>query len=79
MGTLAAAGYKRVLEVLRAAAKAAGKQTYTMLVGKPNPAKLANFPEVEVWVLVGGTAGDGAGGPLLRVPCCCGGGPAACG
>jgi hypothetical protein len=25
--------------------RAAGKKSYTMLVGKPNAAKLANFPE----------------------------------
>lgn len=25
--------------------RASGKKSYTMLVGKPNPAKLANFPE----------------------------------
>jgi hypothetical protein len=67
VGTLAAAGYKQVLEALRAAAKAAGKQTYTMLVGKPNPAKLANFPEVEVWVLVGGA--DLAWAKMLRCAC----------
>jgi Putative diphthamide synthesis protein len=30
----------------------AGKKSYTFLMGKPNPAKLANFPEVEVFVLV---------------------------
>lgn len=30
----------------------AGKRTYTFLMGKPGPAKLANFPEVEVFVLV---------------------------
>lgn len=30
----------------------AGKKTYTFLMGKPNPAKLANFPEVDVFVLI---------------------------
>lgn len=30
----------------------AGKKTYTFLMGKPNPTKLANFPEVEIFVLV---------------------------
>ena len=33
-------------------AKQAGKKTYTMLMGKPSPAKLANLPEVEVFVMV---------------------------
>ena len=32
--------------------KAAGKRAYTFLVGKPNVAKLANFPEIDVFVLV---------------------------
>jgi len=36
----------------RAAAAQAGKHTYTLLMGKPSPAKLANFPEVEVFVHV---------------------------
>lgn len=26
----------------------AGKKAYTLVMGKPNPAKLANFPEVEI-------------------------------
>jgi diphthamide biosynthesis protein 2 len=30
----------------------AGKKTYTLLMGKPRPAKLANFPEVEVFVML---------------------------
>jgi diphthamide biosynthesis protein 2 len=30
----------------------AGKKTYTLLMGKPNPAKLANFPEIEVFVML---------------------------
>ena len=30
----------------------AGKKTYTLLMGKPSPAKLANFPELEVFVMV---------------------------
>jgi Putative diphthamide synthesis protein len=35
----------------------AGKRTYTMLMGKPNPAKLANFPEVDVFVMVADAQG----------------------
>jgi len=27
---------------------AAGKKAYTLVMGKPNPAKLANFPEVKL-------------------------------
>ena len=52
VGTLGVAGYRDAIESIRHLAKAAGKKTYTMLMGKPNPAKLANFPEVEVFVMV---------------------------
>jgi diphthamide biosynthesis protein 2 len=48
VGTLGAAGYGDAVAALRAAAAAAGKKTYTLLMGKPSPAKLANFPEIEV-------------------------------
>lgn len=46
------AGYRDAIESIRNLAKKAGKKTYTMLMGKPNPAKLANFPEVEIFVMV---------------------------
>ena len=52
VGTLAAGGYKESLDALRTAAAKADKKTYTLLVGKPSPAKLANFPEIDVFVLV---------------------------
>ena len=52
MGTLGVAGYQNAIESIRRLAKQAGKKTYTMLMGKPNPAKLANFPEVEIFVMV---------------------------
>eukprot|EP00878_Enallax_costatus_P018217 GHUV01019170.1.p1 GENE.GHUV01019170.1~~GHUV01019170.1.p1 ORF type:complete len:290 (+),score=85.29 GHUV01019170.1:1008-1877(+) len=52
VGTLGAAGYLEALNVLRGLAKKAGKKTYTLLMGKPNPAKLANFPEIEVFVML---------------------------
>jgi diphthamide biosynthesis protein 2 len=53
LGTLGAAGYADAADRLRAAAAAAGKKTYTLLMGKPSPAKLANFPEIEVgWAAV---------------------------
>lgn len=32
---------------------AAGKTPYTVVVGDPTPQKLANFPELDVFVLVG--------------------------
>ena len=46
VGTLAVAGLKEAMANLRALIAAADKHSYTMLVGKPNPTKLANFPEV---------------------------------
>ena len=46
VGTLGCAGLVGAMEHLRALIRTAGKQSYTLLVGKPNPAKLANFPEV---------------------------------
>jgi diphthamide biosynthesis protein 2 len=58
VGTLGAAGYGDALRQLRKAAQSAGKKTYTMLMGKPSPAKLANFPEVDVFVLVADPQGQ---------------------
>lgn len=52
MGTLGVAGYRDAIDCIRSLAKKAGKKTYTMLMGKPNPAKLANLPEVEIFVMV---------------------------
>lgn len=52
VGTLGVAGYREAVEAVRALARRAGKRTYTLLVGKPSPAKLANFPEIEIFVLV---------------------------
>jgi diphthamide biosynthesis protein 2 len=51
-GTLSVAGARDALNRVRRLAEAAGKKTYTFVVGKPNPAKLGNFPEVGVFVLV---------------------------
>ena len=52
VGTLATARFPEILARLRRILKQAGKKVYTFLVGKPNVAKLANFPEVDVFVLV---------------------------
>lgn len=46
VGTLGTAGFRDVISHLRRLAAAADKKTYTFLMGKPNPAKLGNFPEV---------------------------------
>ena len=58
VGTLGAAGYGDALRKLKTAAEKAGKKTYTLLMGKPSPAKLANFPEIEVFVLVADPQGQ---------------------
>lgn len=52
VGTLGVANFNDVIDRLRSQIKKAGKKSYTFLVGKLNPQKLANFPEVEVFVLV---------------------------
>ncbi|XP_009076399.1 PREDICTED: diphthamide biosynthesis protein 2, partial [Acanthisitta chloris] len=52
VGTLGVLGYLSVLQHLRELLRHAGKRSYTLAVGKPNPAKLANFQEVDIFVLV---------------------------
>ncbi|XP_062974739.1 2-(3-amino-3-carboxypropyl)histidine synthase subunit 2 isoform X2 [Elgaria multicarinata webbii] len=52
VGTLGVADYLSVLQHLREIIHRAGKRAYTLAVGKPNPAKLANFLEVDIFVLV---------------------------
>ena len=47
VGTLGVAGYQRAIAAVRDLAQRAGKKTYTLLMGKPSPVKLANFPEIE--------------------------------
>jgi len=41
-----AAGYLHIIEQMKELIKAAGKKSYTLVMGRPNSAKLANFPEV---------------------------------
>ena len=52
VGTLGASRYGAIIDQVRKIVKAAGKKVYTFLVGKPNVPKLANFPEIDVFVLV---------------------------
>ncbi|KAL8178823.1 UNVERIFIED_CONTAM: hypothetical protein K2H54_056835 [Gekko kuhli] len=52
VGTLGVANYLSLLEHLQGIVHQAGKRAYTLAVGKPNPAKLANFLEVDIFVLV---------------------------
>ncbi|KAJ6632488.1 putative diphthamide synthesis protein-domain-containing protein [Mycena sp. CBHHK59/15] len=52
VGTLGVASYLPLITHLRAALARAHKKSYTLSVGKLNPAKLANFMEIECFVLV---------------------------
>lgn len=51
-GTLGVAGYEAAIERVVQLVERAGKKAYVLAMGKPNPAKLANFPEIGVYVLV---------------------------
>ncbi|KFH47345.1 Diphthamide biosynthesis protein-like protein [Hapsidospora chrysogenum ATCC 11550] len=53
VNTLSVANSLASVDKLRRACDAAGKKSYTVVVGRLNPAKLANFAEVEGWVVVG--------------------------
>lgn len=46
------ASYLPLIAHLRQVLAGAHKKAYTISVGKLNPAKLANFPEIECFVLV---------------------------
>ncbi|WVZ59180.1 LOW QUALITY PROTEIN: hypothetical protein U9M48_009369, partial [Paspalum notatum var. saurae] len=52
VGTLGVAGYLYIIEQMKELIKATGKKSYTLVMGRPNSAKLANFPECEVFVYV---------------------------
>lgn len=47
------ANYLSSIDAIRKRIAAAEKKSYTVVVGKLNPAKLANFAEVDGWVVVG--------------------------
>lgn len=53
INTLSVANYLSSVEAIRKQIAAAGKKSYTIVVGKLNPAKLANFAEIDGWVVVG--------------------------
>lgn len=53
VNTLSVSNYLSSINLLRKKIDAAGKKSYTVVVGKLNPAKLANFAEIEGWVVVG--------------------------
>ncbi|RCI13613.1 hypothetical protein L249_5561 [Ophiocordyceps polyrhachis-furcata BCC 54312] len=53
VNTLSVGNYLSSLDLLRRKIAKAGKKSYTVVVGKLNPAKLANFAEIDGWVAVG--------------------------
>ncbi|KAK3689484.1 putative diphthamide synthesis protein-domain-containing protein [Podospora appendiculata] len=53
VNTLSVANYLASIDSIRQQIAAAGKKSYTVVVGKLNPAKLANFAEIDGWVIVG--------------------------
>jgi diphthamide biosynthesis protein 2 len=52
VGTLGVASYLPLVSQIRKRLAQARKKSYTISVGKLNPAKLANFMEIECFVLV---------------------------
>lgn len=53
INTLSVKNYLHVVERVKRQIVAAGKKYYTMVVGKVNAAKMANFSEIEGWVVIG--------------------------
>lgn len=53
VGNVGLASSKPLLEQLRKELRKAKKKSYTLSVGRLNPAKLANFETIECFVLVG--------------------------
>jgi diphthamide biosynthesis protein 2 len=53
VNTLSVKNYMSTISILREQIAAAGKKSYTIVVGKLNAAKLANFAEIDGWVVVG--------------------------
>lgn len=58
VATLTASGYLEVVNRIQKLAKARGVRTYIISVGKINPAKLANFVEIDCFVLIGCSEND---------------------
>ncbi|KAJ6817555.1 diphthamide biosynthesis protein 2 isoform X1 [Iris pallida] len=52
LGTLGVAGYLHIINQMKALIEGAGKKTYILVMGRPNAAKLANFPECDIFVYV---------------------------
>ena len=52
IGTLGVASYLSILKRIKKVLRQSGKKFYTFVVGKINPEKLANFMEIDVFVLI---------------------------
>nr|CAB3239780.1 diphthamide biosynthesis protein 2 [Phallusia mammillata] len=52
VGTMGMAGFREIIRHLKDILKQSGKKSYTFVVGKLNPQKLANFPEIDIFVMV---------------------------
>lgn len=53
INTLSVKNYMHILSYVQRLISAAGKKSYTFVVGKVNAAKVANFSEVGGWVVIG--------------------------
>lgn len=53
VGTLATAGYLNAVDRIKMLARNRGTRTYLLSIGKINPAKLANFMDIDCFVFVG--------------------------
>jgi diphthamide biosynthesis protein 2 len=53
INTLSVRNYLHILDHVKSMIAAAGKKSYTFVVGKVNAAKVANFSEVAGWVVIG--------------------------
>lgn len=53
INTLSVTNYLSIIELIKRRILAAGKRSYTFVVGKINAAKIANFSEIDGWVVIG--------------------------
>ncbi|KAL8869194.1 MAG: hypothetical protein Q9174_004449 [Haloplaca sp. 1 TL-2023] len=53
INTLSVKNYLHIVEHVKSCISAAGKKSYTFVVGKINAAKVANFSEIGAWVVIG--------------------------
>ncbi|XVF09542.1 hypothetical protein REPUB_Repub07fG0102900 [Reevesia pubescens] len=52
VGTLGVAGFLHMIHQMKELIMLSGKKAYTLVMGRPNPAKLANFPECDIFIYV---------------------------